>query len=338
MKQALLTIGLLLATAAPAWADDTKVIELNNAGVTALNKSNFNAAVDYFEKALAVDPAYKIAKDNLAITFNNKGLSIARANPNEALKLFHRALAIDLANTTPRQNLDGIIRMLGKNPKSFEDRAALGDHALQENDLDGAMIEYEAALMIKDDAEVSEKLGQLKLHSGIMIPQFDDRGEKPEESKSVPDHLAEEHGSLINSALAHEIIAQQRLKSGMAVYALKEFHQAAYINQFLDRDQRLKANIEGLEDAIRRLGKDPKNFGDRVELAEQAKKNGDFSGAVIEYGAALLIKDDPKIHRKLADAYRAKNEPDKAATEEEAARFLEGQLTTKPTENAKPLP
>ena len=114
------------STSSVAYADSAAVISLNNDGVKALNSSNFQLAITKFEAALKIDPSYTLARQNLAIAHNNYGLQL-RNQPKEALKQFHMALYLDRSNATTWQNVNGIIGMLGKNPKDFKDRVALGD-------------------------------------------------------------------------------------------------------------------------------------------------------------------------------------------------------------------
>ena len=64
------------------------------------------------------------------------------------------------------------------------------------------------------------------------------------------------------------------------------------------------------------MGKDPASFQDRVELGDQCQLSGDSIGAIIEYGAACEIRNDPKLHTKIADLYRVLGEEDKAAQED----------------------
>src|SRR6185437_3930872 len=143
-----------------ACADSSQVIGLNNDGVKALNSSNYQLAIQKFEAALKLDPNYKLARDNLAIAHNNYGLQL-RNTPAEALKQFHQALYLNMSNATTMQNVDGIIKMMGKDPHSFADRVALGDQARLAADFVGAIIEYSAALKLKDDAKIHVKLGDV---------------------------------------------------------------------------------------------------------------------------------------------------------------------------------
>jgi hypothetical protein len=141
-------------------AQDSEVVSLNNDGVRALNKSDYVSAIKKFELALKLNASYKLARANLSIAYNNFALE-QRNNPQAALKLFHKAVLLDPANTTTKQNVDGIIRMMGLDPKSFDDRVKLGDKAYKEGEFPGAIVEYAAALDIRDSAEVRENLGDV---------------------------------------------------------------------------------------------------------------------------------------------------------------------------------
>lgn len=54
--------------------------------------------------------------------------------------------------------MDGIIRLLGRDPHSYEDRVALGDHAKATNDKVGAIFEYQEALKLQENPEISARL------------------------------------------------------------------------------------------------------------------------------------------------------------------------------------
>ena len=88
-------LTLLLSCFAPAslpvFAASQQVIELNNEGVKALNAGNFPLAITKFEAALKIDSTYSLARENLAICYNNYGLQLQN-NPKEAIKQFHKAM------------------------------------------------------------------------------------------------------------------------------------------------------------------------------------------------------------------------------------------------------
>ncbi len=144
----------------PVLADSDQLIPLNNEAVQALNAGNAQLAIQKFEQALKIDPNYQLAKDNLAIAHNNYGLQL-RSNPKAALKEFHQALYLSPSNSVTKSNIDGIIRMMGKDPKSFDVRVALGEEARRGGDFVGAIIEFNEALKIQDDPKLHAVLGDI---------------------------------------------------------------------------------------------------------------------------------------------------------------------------------
>jgi len=138
-----------------------RVVLLNNNAVVAIADNNYEVAIKKLEEALKIDPTYQQARANLAIAYNNYGLQL-KDRPEEAIKIFHKAIALDPGNDKTKINLDTIIQYLGKNPKVFKDRLDLGNTAFSHGDTVGAKIEYEAALAIKQDPIVQQKLYALK--------------------------------------------------------------------------------------------------------------------------------------------------------------------------------
>jgi tetratricopeptide (TPR) repeat protein len=137
-----------------------RLLSLNNQAVVLINDNNYEAAIKKLEEALKIDPTYKHGRENLAIAYNNYGLQL-KSRPDEAIKVFHKAFALDPTNEKTRVNLDTIILFMGRNPKSFKDRLDLGNKAVAHGDFHGARIEYEAALAIKQDPIVHQKLQAL---------------------------------------------------------------------------------------------------------------------------------------------------------------------------------
>lgn len=287
--------GFLLLTllcqlsSSPALADDARVIELNNQGVNALNKSNFSAAITSFEAALKIDPSYKMARDNLAIAYNNYGLSIARSNPKQALQLFHKALSFDRNNATTMQNVDGIVRMLGKNPKSFADRAELGDQSRKAGDFVGAIIEYQEALKIKDDAPLHEKLGDV-----FRVQGQDDKAIAEYQAAARTNDTA-----AIEVKLGQAFQAKGDIPNGIAAYGKA-------ISMKPDDPDVLDALVAGWEAAI---AKNPTAADNHVGLGQAFQYRGDFGQAEAEYNMAIRLspgKQNPTAQKLLAGLADAK--------------------------------
>jgi len=134
-----------------------RVVLLNNNAVVAIADNNYEMAIKKLEEALKIDPTYQQARANLAIAYNNYGLQL-KDRPDDAIKVFHKAYALDPMNEKTKINLDTIIQYMGKNARSFKDRLDLGNKAVAQGDRLGARIEYEAALALKQDPIVQQKL------------------------------------------------------------------------------------------------------------------------------------------------------------------------------------
>jgi len=135
-------------------------VELNNEGVKAINADDLVLAIKKLERAVQRNPGYILAKENLAIAYNNNGLKLQNS-PTEALDQFHKSLYVKPDNATTLQNLEGIIDSMGKNPKSFKDRVGLAEDALSKNDKIGGFIEYQQALSIREDPVVRAKFDEV---------------------------------------------------------------------------------------------------------------------------------------------------------------------------------
>ena len=255
---------------APALADQSQVDSLNNDGAKALNSSNFQLAIQKFEEALKLDPNYKLASDNLATAYSNYGLQL-RGNSHEALKQFHKALYLNRSNATTWQNIEGVIRLMGKNPKSFQDRVDLGDQARLAGDSIGAIIEYSAALQLKDDPKLHVKLSDAYRVHG-------------EEDKAAQEDL-----------LASNTGAGAQSRNPASV---PESVNAAS-NKSSDQDA-LDAVVSRWNAAVVRGPLDPKNH---IALGEAYQNRGDFGQAETEYKMARKCSPDhrnPVAERLLA--------------------------------------
>lgn len=145
-----------------AYEDDPQhqIAKINNQGVRALQKGDFKTAIAKFEETIKRDPSYQYGKSNLGVALNNYALSL-RANPEEALVYFEKAASIDPGNSITESNVDGVILMLGLDPKNFSDRIKLGNQRVREGNNEGAIVELKAALKhipIGDESRLAAEL------------------------------------------------------------------------------------------------------------------------------------------------------------------------------------
>lgn len=145
--------------------DDGTVAEYNIRGVGEGQSGNYQEAINYFDKALAIDPNDLDALHNKGYAFYNLG------KPEQALIYFDKALAID-------PNLESTLRIkgmaldeLGRHEESIiyydkalaidpGDKATLNNKGLALANLerfDEAITEYDKALAIDPDYELAKQ-------------------------------------------------------------------------------------------------------------------------------------------------------------------------------------
>ncbi|MBX3148909.1 tetratricopeptide repeat protein [Candidatus Obscuribacterales bacterium] len=251
---------------------DSMVVELNNEGVRALSAQNFSLAISKLEESLKRDPSYGRARENLAIAYNNFGLGLAAKREfSEAIKYFHKAVYIDSNNSTSKQNLSLIVQNLGRSPNNFQDRVALGDEARKQirtpQDWAGPIVEYQAALAIKDDPGVREKLGDVYR----IIDKVDSAITEYNRAIALKDS---EH---LQVKLAQAFQAKKHLSE-----ALNAINRAMAFNS--KNPDALDALVAIWEDMLKNNPTSPENH---LGLARALVSRGDFGGANAELQQAI---------------------------------------------------
>lgn len=155
-----LTLALLASPA--AFSTDEGTVSLNNEGVTALKSNDYDTAISKLRLALKKTPGYKLAKENLVITYNNAGIARSK-DTQECMKDFHMAVWLDPNSTTATENIDATIKVMKMDPKSVADRIALAEACEKDNDFAGAIVEYRAALKLKSDPDLQKKIDAIKV-------------------------------------------------------------------------------------------------------------------------------------------------------------------------------
>lgn len=266
-----------------AAASNDQVIRLNNDGVNFLKQNNFAAAVKKFEEALRLDPTYALARDNLAIAYNNYGISMQN-NPQGAIVNFHRSLFYKPGDATGMQNLNVTIQNLGKNPGNFKDRVDLGKEARKAGEVEGAIVEFAEALKLKNDPKLRVELGKLYR----VKDQVDKAIEQFKMASGTPDLDLDSKVEAF-TGLGQAYQAKQDYPNSVAAYR-------EAIN--LDRTNRdtLLANQAVWEEAVR---KDPTSAPNHIGLGEAYKFLGDFGQAEAEYRQALIFDPRNQIAQQL---------------------------------------
>ena len=93
---------------------DHKALVQYDKGVDALKEDNYKDALPYFEKAVAIDPKFAFAWDNVGICYRHLG------NLDRALDAYNRSLALDPRGHTPLQNIPIVYQMKEQYDKAID--------------------------------------------------------------------------------------------------------------------------------------------------------------------------------------------------------------------------
>lgn len=161
-----LHIALLLVlpvlAAPPVCATSKELSTKNNEAVLLIKAKKYQEAISILEKVIKADPSYELPKENLSICLNNVGLELTAAGKlSAAYASFCKSYFLDSSNAQTKSNLDTVVQMMKKNPKSFADQIALGKSALKAHDVETAIVSFEAATQIKADPKIESKLKSL---------------------------------------------------------------------------------------------------------------------------------------------------------------------------------
>lgn len=261
-------------SSAQEYAGDPLAVNLNNEGVRALEMKNYPLAFQKLEAAVKQDPNYKKAASNLGIAYNNYGLGLAQNKQfSEAIKYFHKAFYLDPTNQITKKNLGIVIQNMNRDPNNFQDRVDLGDDARKQartpTDWYGPIVEYQAALMIKDDPSVREKLGDV--YSFIL--KYD---------KAINEY---QNGiKLKDSAILEVKLARAYMAKNDVATAIGALGRALKLNS-TDPDV-LDALVAAWGEAVKANPLSPDNH---VGLGQAFQYKGDFDQAKEEYLAAIRL-------------------------------------------------
>lgn len=271
-------------------ADASSSILLSNEAAALIKANNYQLAIQKLEQAIKLDPNNSKARENLAVAYSNYGITLQNS-PKEAIKQFHRALFYDPQNRKVQANLEGMLRYVGRDPDSFKDRVSLANEARKGLDFEGAMVEFQAALRLKDDVAVHINLGDVY------------------RVRDMNAQAIEQYKSATSSADS----AQLELKLGQAYHATGDLPNAiaAYgraIQFKPDNPDVLDALIAGWGDALKVAPLAPENH---IGLGQAYQYKEDFTQAKVEYEEAKrLSKGAPieQLAQRLIDGLPAAQE------------------------------
>lgn len=151
---------------AEAFSLKERCVELNDDGMIALNNKHLSEARECFENALKLDSNYSLAKVNLSLTY-----SALAAGSVDPLKVFgYKCLALTWQRRSNSvYSHDSEIRSAEIKGEDTRSRSILAEiksatdqiSSGQGSELKSAVIKYEESLLLKDDPDIRERLGDV---------------------------------------------------------------------------------------------------------------------------------------------------------------------------------
>lgn len=97
-----------------SFSDNPEALELYSKGVAESKKENYKKAVDYYEKAVQIDPEFAFAWDNIGLAYRKLG------DYDKALNAYNKSLEIDPYGLMPLQNMAIVYRFKKEYDKAID--------------------------------------------------------------------------------------------------------------------------------------------------------------------------------------------------------------------------
>jgi len=249
-------------------------IDANNRAVQFGKQGRFQEAIQEHETAIQLDPNNKQFKINLSAARTAYGQQrLSQGDLASASHLFRQALASASDNGLAGRLLVSTIAKSGLNPSSADVRLSLGDQLIKAGDVEGATVEYQAALELADTAKVYTKMGDMALLYGQTATA----------------------NSWYRQAVAKESTYGPAYRQlGFIALSQKDSTQAAaYLRKAVLLDEKDTMAGDALVDLWRKqVAASPTVADNHLGLAAALQITGDLNGALDEYQRVQSI--DPK--------------------------------------------
>jgi tetratricopeptide (TPR) repeat protein len=146
-------------------------VEENNKAVAFGKTNHWMEAIQCHEKAIQYDPRNKQFRINLSAARTAYGQQLlAKGDTATAINLFRTALVAAPDNGLAGKCLVQALKKAGYDPSDPAARIKLGDQLAEANDLQGAYVEYNAAMQLDSSARSYIKMGDI-MYRFQQIPQ-----------------------------------------------------------------------------------------------------------------------------------------------------------------------
>jgi tetratricopeptide (TPR) repeat protein len=240
-------------------------VDANNKGVALGQEHRFAEAIAAHEEAVQADPSNKQFRINLSAARCGYGQEkLKQGDLSAAANLFRKSLAAAQDNGLAGKMLVETMKKQGKDPNNVDTRMDMGDQLASIGDLEGAAVEYEAAMQLDPSAKTYTKMGEISLRYG--------------QSTTALNWVRQAIGKDANYGPAHRELGMLALGSRDYTTAATELRRALVI----DPGDGLAG--ETLVSIWRRqVAQNPLLAENHLGLAGALQLTGDFSGADEEY-------------------------------------------------------
>jgi tetratricopeptide (TPR) repeat protein len=104
-----------------SFSKNQKAIDLYSKGIDESKNENFKKAIEYYEKALKIDPEFTFAWDNLGVSYRKLN------NYDKAIESYEKSLEIDPNGITPLQNIAVVYQYKKEYQKAIESYQKLAE-------------------------------------------------------------------------------------------------------------------------------------------------------------------------------------------------------------------
>jgi len=146
-----------------------QAVDANNEGVQLGRQGKWEAGIQAHERAIQLDPSNKQFRINLSAARCAFGQQrLAQGDYQSASYLFRKSLVAAPDNALAGKMLLESLRKAGINPSSADARLGVGDQLAAAGDMEGAAIEYQAAMQLEDSGRTYVKMGDMSCRYGQM--------------------------------------------------------------------------------------------------------------------------------------------------------------------------
>jgi tetratricopeptide (TPR) repeat protein len=247
-------------------------VDANNQGVNFGKQGRWVEAITAHEKACKYDPNNSQFRINLSAARTAYGqVLLSKGSVSEACSLFRKAIVAAPDNSLAVRNLVAGIKKAGYDPSSAATRIKLGDQLKDTGDLQGASIEYNAALQLEPSARTYIKMGDLAYSAG-----------------QVAQAANWYHQAIIkdpDNGAAHRQIGFLQMAAGDQTQAAASLRKALILD---NTDAAAGAAL--VEIWRKQVAANPSSAEHHLGLATALQLTNDFSGAESEYRQVEAIE------------------------------------------------